>query len=174
LDASTTTRSRYWQPALLGGAVGGVLSALPFIGAFNVCCCLWVVTGGVVAAYLLQQNQQTPITAADGAIVGIFAGLIGAAINSLISLPISMVMGPVVQGFFERLSTMSNLPPEARDALENMANRRADMGPFGLVLAFFLGLCFNLFAGAIFSTLGGLLGSAIFAKKVPPAPPASI
>jgi len=38
-----------------------VLSALPLISAGNLCCCLWVISGGLVAAYLLQQNQSTPI-----------------------------------------------------------------------------------------------------------------
>ena len=56
----------------------GVLSALPLINAGNVCCCLWVVSGGVVAAYVLQQNQTAPITPGDGALVGLLAGLIGA------------------------------------------------------------------------------------------------
>ena len=40
----------------------GALSALPFVNAGNLCCCLWVITGGVVASYLLQQNQSAPLT----------------------------------------------------------------------------------------------------------------
>jgi hypothetical protein len=44
-----TTTSKL-QPALIGGLVTGVLSALPFVNILNACCCLWVVTGGVVAA----------------------------------------------------------------------------------------------------------------------------
>ena len=53
----------------------GVLSALPLVAAGNLCCCLWVVSGGVVAAYLLQQNQSAPITPGDGALVGLLAGV---------------------------------------------------------------------------------------------------
>ena len=34
-------------PALLGGLFIGVLSSLPYIKGGNVCCCLWVVSGGV-------------------------------------------------------------------------------------------------------------------------------
>jgi len=41
------------QPALLGGTFLGILSALPIVSAANLCCCLWVVAGGVLAAYLL-------------------------------------------------------------------------------------------------------------------------
>ena len=37
---------------MFGGLVMGVLSALPLVGPFgNACCCLWVVSGGLVAAY---------------------------------------------------------------------------------------------------------------------------
>ena len=38
------------QPALYGGLVMGVLSALPLISAGNFCCCMWVISGGLVAA----------------------------------------------------------------------------------------------------------------------------
>ena len=65
MDASTTTKSGYLQPALIGGVVTGVLSALPFISGFNACCCLWVVSGGLVASYLLQQSRSTPLTPGD-------------------------------------------------------------------------------------------------------------
>ena len=53
------------NPVLVGGLVMGVLSALPIISAGNLCCCLWIISGGLVAAYVLQQNQPTPITPAD-------------------------------------------------------------------------------------------------------------
>ena len=56
------SKPNYGQPALIGGLVMGVLSALPLVSAGNICCCLWVVTGGLVAAYLLQQNQAMPIS----------------------------------------------------------------------------------------------------------------
>ena len=59
---STTTKPSYGQPALIGGVVMGVLSALPLVNVFNVCCCGWVICGGVVAAYLLQQNSAEAIT----------------------------------------------------------------------------------------------------------------
>ena len=53
------------QPALLGGLVLGVLSGLPLVNMGNACCCLWVIAGGVIAAYLLQQRQSVPITSGD-------------------------------------------------------------------------------------------------------------
>ena len=49
------------QPALLGGAFIGVLSALPIVSVGNVCCCLWMVTGGALTAWVLQQRQDEAV-----------------------------------------------------------------------------------------------------------------
>ena len=49
------------QPALLGGVFIGVLSALPIVQLCN-CCCVWIVGGGALAAYLQQQNQPMPLS----------------------------------------------------------------------------------------------------------------
>ena len=45
------------QPALLGGVAMGVLSALPVINIAN-CCCAWILFGGGLAAYLMQQGVK--------------------------------------------------------------------------------------------------------------------
>ena len=62
------------QPALLAGLVLGVLSSLPIVSAGNCCCGLWFVTAGVLAAWLMQQNQPFPIALGDGALVGLLDG----------------------------------------------------------------------------------------------------
>ena len=54
-----------------------MLSALPVINLAN-CCCAWVLFGGALASYLMQQDHPVPITAGDGAIVGLLAGVVGA------------------------------------------------------------------------------------------------
>ena len=124
---STTTKNPYVQPALIGGAVMGVLSALPIISVGN-CCCLWVVSGGVIAAYLFQQNSSTPITPADGAIVGLFAGLSGAVVYVLVSIPIDIIVAPMTQAIVQRLRDMGNMPPEVHDAFERYLNNTAMTG----------------------------------------------
>ena len=63
-------------PALLGGLFIGVLSSLPLVSAVNTCCCLWVVTGGMLAAWLMQQNTVRPITIGEGALVGLLVSYI--------------------------------------------------------------------------------------------------
>jgi hypothetical protein len=146
----------------------GVLSALPIISAGNVCCCLWVVSGGAVAAYLFQQNRSAPMTPADGALVGLLAGLAGAVVRSLVSIPIDILVAPMEQAMVQRVLDMGTLPPEARDILDRYG-RGGAMGGAYFIVGRIVGLMFWLFVGGIFSTLGGLLGALIFKKQTPPA-----
>ena len=63
-----------YQPALYGGLVIGVLSALPFISAGNFCCCLWILSGGFFAAYIDSQTAPRNLTVGRGALVGEYSG----------------------------------------------------------------------------------------------------
>src|SRR5579864_1058960 len=138
----------------------GVLTGLPIVAAGNLCCCLWVFGGGIVAAYVLQQNEPAPITAGDGAVVGLLAGIVGAFVYLIVSVPVSILVAPmerlIVQRFIER---MGEMPPEFRE----FAARGLGTG-----LRLMLGFFFWLVVGAAFSTIGGLIGQAIFQKKAPP------
>ncbi len=151
------------QPALYGGLFIGVLSALPIINIGN-CCCLWVIGGGALATYLMQQNHPYPIGAADGALVGLLAGLMGGVIGVLLSIPIEMAMGPLQQRLMQSL-ILSNpeVPPETKAMLENMAGRGTGVFLTGIKLIL------STVIGSIFGMLGGLLGVALFKK--PDAPP---
>ena len=167
---STTTRPSYSQPAVIGGVIMGVLSALPIVSAGNVCCCLWVVSGGVIAAYLVQQNQSLPITPADGALVGLLAGLIGAAVRFMVSIPIDFLMAPFEQAMLQRVLDVGTLPPEFRDIVERYSGRDREVSLAFQVVGRIVGLMFWMFVGAVFSTIGGLIGAMIFRRDTPPAP----
>jgi len=145
----------------------GVLSALPIIQAGNACCCLWVVSGGVIAAYLFQQNTTTPITPADGALIGLLAGLAGALVRTVVAIPIDLLVSPMQQAIVQRLLDMGTLPPEMRGMVERYGHGGA-VGGVMFVFARVFELVFWLFAGGIFSTLGGLLGALLFKKQTPP------
>ncbi|HEY8549907.1 MAG TPA: hypothetical protein VIL35_08140 [Vicinamibacterales bacterium] len=146
-------------PAVLGGLFIGVLSSLPIISVANACCCLWVVTGGVLAAWLMQQNHPRPVTLADGGLVGLLAGLVGAVVMIAISVPIALLTGGYEQ-MLEAMLQQEGLTPEMRDML-------SQVDPAALMVA---GMLMMSAASVVFSTLGGLLGAAIFRKKTPPPP----
>jgi hypothetical protein len=153
------------QPALLGGLVLGVLSALPIVNLGNACCCLWVIAGGVTAAYLLQNGQAAPITSGDGAAVGFLAGVVGAVVWQVLAVPVTLVMGPVQARLIERLLNTGDLPDNMRSVFESLQQNA------GFSLArFVLGSVFTLFVSVVFSTVGGLIGAAVFRKKLPPPP----
>ena len=159
------------RPALWGALVIGVLSGLPLVSAGNCCCCAWIVTGGALAAYLLQSGTPTPITMGDGALVGLLAGLMGAFVNLVVSVPITIVMGPVQQRFLQRLiESRPDLPENFRQAFDTMGG-----GSAVSVIGIAVGFVTMLVLGAVFASLGGLLGAFFFKKKdvavQPPAVP---
>ncbi|HMD33927.1 MAG TPA: DUF5518 domain-containing protein [Vicinamibacterales bacterium] len=157
--AANTTIS-YTRPALIGGAVMGVLTALPVVGLGNCACCLWVVGGGALAAYLLQQDNAAPISLADGALVGLLAGVFGAAVILVLSIPLMLLVEPIFRQFVTGvLERMENVPPEIRDLAMNR----------GFTAIRLIGqFVFWLVIGSLFSTIGGLVGASIFQKKLPP------
>ena len=146
------------QAVLIGGVFIGVLSALPVVSIAN-CCCLWVVGGGAVAAYLLQQGQPQPIEVGDGALVGCLAGVCGAFVYAVVSILVQLMMGPIQEQMADILRGNADVPPEVVEMLDQ----------FGAAspLAILFGFLFMLGVGAIFGTLGGLLGAIIFKKSRP-------
>jgi hypothetical protein len=154
-------------PAVVGGLFMGLMSALPIIGLGNCICCLWIVSGGFLAAYLSQQDHPSPITTADGALVGFLAGVLGAVFGTIIAVPIEAMMGPMQAQVVRRvLNSRGDIPPGVREMFENLQT-----GGASIVIGAIIRFCMMLVLGAIFSTIGGIFG-AIFTRR--PAPPASI
>jgi hypothetical protein len=154
------------KPALMGGVVMGVLSALPGVSLGNCCCCAWLVTGGLLAAYMLQSGTPEPITMGDGALVGLLAGLFGAVVNMVVSVPMNILTGPFQRQIFERLAeTQPDLPDNVRQMVDSMGVGAVSV--VGTIMAFFM----MLVLGAVFSSLGGLLGAFFFKTKTAPVPP---
>jgi hypothetical protein len=151
------------RSAALGGVFIGVLSALPFVSAGNCCCCLWIVSGGALAAYLEVQQKNRTLTAGEGAAVGALSGVIGAFIWIPITVMVAVIMGPMQQALFEQIArNAQDIPADARDIFKNMGS--SPSGP-GYVFLFLLQLC----AGSVFAAIGGVLSAAYFKKEVPPA-----
>ena len=146
----------------------GVLSALPVVSAGNLCCCLWVVSAGVIAAYLLQQNQPGPITPADGALAGLLAGLIGAVVYAVVKIPIDFLMAPFERAMLQRVLDSGTLPPEWRDLVERYSGSDREVSIAFQIVGRVVGLMFWMFLGGLFSTIGGLVGALIFRKDTPP------
>jgi hypothetical protein len=156
------------RPALWGGLFIGVLSSLPFVSMLNGCCCLWVVCGGILTSYLLQESRPVALTAGDGALGGLLAGAIGAVITSIASALMTAVSGMNMNtAINQMLERGGDLPPGIVRLLEQMRD---------VPTAAWVGISFLvvLVIYPIFSMLGGLLGVAIFKKNPPPPPPGTV
>ena len=140
-----------------------MLSALPIVGVANCCCCLWVVSGGALAAYLEVQQKNRTLTGGEGAAVGALAGVIGAFVWLPIVVMLSIILGPMQRAFLEEMARNArDVPPEVREMFENISGG-------GSVAANFLLFFPQLLFGAIFAAIGGVLSAAYFKKEVPPA-----
>jgi len=157
------TTNRY-QPALLGGLFIGILSSLPLISGANLCCCLWVVVGGLITTYLRQQQLPGPIEASDAIVGGLLAGLIGAILAALGTWATMAWTASLWQDSLRNaIESNPEITPQMRDAIERFTTGRNIV-----LLQFVVGVPID----AIFAVLGALLGVAFFRKKgTPPAPP---
>jgi hypothetical protein len=139
------------KPALLGGLIVGLLSAIPFI---NYCCCIWGIGGGVLAAYLYIKSSPTPVAMGEGAMVGGLAGVVGGIIYLVIGLPIAILFG---------MAAMT----------EQLARSGVQLPFSGVLLMIVAGIVGAIFL-VVLATLGGIIGVAIFEKRkgidVPPPP----
>jgi hypothetical protein len=141
------------KPALLGGLIVGLLSAIPLV---QYCCCIWAVGGGLLASVLYIKGSQIPVSVGDGAIVGGLAGVFGAIIYLIIGLPITFfVMGT--------------------GALEEQLSRSGLQVPVAGGLLILGGFVIGSLCLIVLAVLGGLLAVPIFEKRkgqsVPPPPP---
>ena len=149
------------RPALVGGIAAGVLTSVPFLGCF---CCLWIVGGAMLAASLYAKDSPVSLTAGDGAIVGIFAGIIAAVTTSVLSLPLQAMNREFARKIMEQVSQwFQNVPPEWDTWLQRSAR--------GTTPAVFLfGLVVTAAVFSVFGALGGVIGTSLFGKKkTPPA-----
>ena len=139
------------KPALLGGLIVGILSAIPIL---NYCCCIWGIGGGVLAGFLYIKSSPVPVKVGEGAVIGLLSGIIGAVLYFIIGVPIAYFISGA--------------------NLEQTLSRAGVQLPAGLSgLAIFV--VSGLVGGAVLfvlSIVGGLISVPIFEKRkdVPPPP----
>lgn len=143
------------KPALLGGLIVGLPSALlSLVPIASWCCCLFGIAGGVVAGLVYIKSSPTPVRVGDGAIVGGLAGAVGGVIYLIIAVPLALLFGMVV-------------------LQAQLAQTGVDLPVSPFVLTILGGIITAIFL-AVLATLGGLLSVPIFEKRkgngVPPPP----
>jgi len=158
-------KPEYLRPALIAGAIAGLLSGLPIISAGNCVCCLWIVGGAAMATKLLAKNTSGILTSGDGAIVGALTGIVGAVVQMLIAIPLRPSNIELGRRMLDWLSSLGLDMPSNMDGL-------LDGGPGILSPGWFLlSLFLSAAVFAVVGVLGGIIGVSLFAKKKPQASP---
>ena len=153
------------KPAIIGGVILGVLSAIPGVSS---CCCIWALVGGLIAANIYIKASPNPVTPADGAVVGAIAGAVGAVLIIVVGIPLQLIFGAAMSSMMGGL--IQNADPRQAEQIQ-----RAMASGLRFGRAILNALMYSVTA-VIFSAVGGLLGVAIFEKRkggpgVPPPPP---
>ncbi|HEY7183259.1 MAG TPA: hypothetical protein VIC84_17635 [Blastocatellia bacterium] len=162
------------QPALVGGVTAGLLSVIPLVNLVNCCFCAWLLVGGAVAAKMLIDRTPRPLRSGEGAQVGAIAGLIASGIYSLISLALVVLgVGQNVQQQQEALDRVAERTndPNIREAIQRIGEMLVNQSPAGRILLTLAGMAVVTVIYVGFSTLGGLLGVAMFEKRRNQPPP---
>lgn len=153
------------QPAVIGGAIFGVASAIPILSCVNCACCALAIGGGMIAAWLHLKNlgPVDPAPYGEGALVGALAGVVGAVVAVGVSIPFRLMSSMWQPDMSQLNQALTEMPPEARQFVEPFMNSMfsGGMGIGALFFQLFVGLILY----SIFAALGGVLGVAIFHRK---------
>jgi len=147
------------MPAVWGGVLIGIISGVPGLSLINCMCCIGVVGGGILAAFLYRRDlpPAQPMMMSDGAALGLLSGIIGAIISSILNALFGVA---VLEMLYQMSSFLDN--PELQEVLDRF-------GPKALAGGFFIiGLLANLVIYCIFGLLGGMLGVTFFGKAQQP------
>ena len=163
------------KAALIGGVVAGIVAAVPWLGdLLCLCCALPIWSGGFLAAFLYSKDCSrvgVRFDAGRGALVGLAAGPFYAVVHTVAKGLSRLVMGggeedlDKAREILEGMQGQQDMPPQALEMMEKVMSLM--MSWVGLLLIF----GFFLLIGAIFSTLGGLIGGAVFKVEQRPDQP---
>lgn len=149
------------MPALYGGIIMAVISAVPGLNLINCLCCAGVMFGGFMAVYFYKKEltpEMPPLQSSDGlqlgALAGVFGGVIGAILTVLITQAMGNIGGEFMLQFMERFR--DSMPPESWDEMEQSIKEG------GLSI---LQIITSLVVSIIFGLLGGLIGYAVLKPK---------
>jgi len=156
-------------PALIGGGIMALLSTVPFISLGNCLCCLWILLGGAIAAFMYHKEIPTgqPFSGGDGAKVGLLAGIFGALFGAVLGyIFMSMGDGDFVSKVLEGLmNSNQDFGPEMDELMAGLSDT-GNLSPMYMMI----GLFFSIVLNVVFGALGGMIGASMIRKKqTPPA-----
>ena len=155
------------KPALIGGAVAGIVASLPQLNSY---CCVWMIAGGVLAAHLYFKGQEPGETkqigagASLGLIMGLLAAVIGTVVKAILVSAGIGIEGSEAELVESLVQVEQRFGKEAAEMAAEIVRQMNGMeGVTTLWVALWLAI--SLVTYSIVGIIGGMVGAAIFAKK---------
>lgn len=140
---------RFIKPALLGGLIGGLLSAVPLLNLLNCCFCLLNMVGAAAGlSFYLKENPQDLVSSGEAALCGSISGAVAGLIAGVLGLITSFALASLLMPFYSGMG----LPPDVI----------ASMAPAGARAIFQIPI--NVISYGGFGALGGFLSMQLFFK----------
>jgi hypothetical protein len=141
---------RFVAKAAIGGVIGGVLSAIPVLGALNCCFCLLNMSGAAIGLSMyLKAHPEENISNGDAATSGAISGAVAGLVAGIVGLVKSLLTNPAAIA-----EAMRQVPAELRPMVTWVV---AGGGVLGVIIAPLI------YAG--FGALGGFLSMQLFFKS---------
>jgi hypothetical protein len=172
---------RLFLAVIIGGAVLGVLSAIP---AVNTCCMVWAIGGGALASFIYIRRSPTPVSGGTGGVTGLLTGVFGAVLFFAlfflrlsmwrlfhVSIPYGDVYG--IEGFPTAIPAIGMgvtrwIYSSGLERILKPANEEG-IGWYFFYLKLFNGLV-GMIPLIVFACLGGIIGVSLFQKRKGAAP----
>lgn len=159
------------MPAMYGGIIAGVASAIPFLNLLNCLCCAWILLGGFLGVFFYRKEMtegSAPITNSLALQVGALSGLVAAVVGTVLSFIIISTVGnlagevmyDIVVSFYDSMGILDQMSQDQIDQLEGMKEGALSM--WTVIGA--------LVIDPLFGLLGGLIGYQVYKPKATPPP----
>ena len=154
------------RPTAMAGIATGLLTAVPFVGGLLLIAgCSPVIGCGFLAAYWYSRDcrqAKVEFTPVLGRTVGLISGAFWAATVTALVVFTWPGIDVATEEVEKIWATMGQTDPELLDALDQLRDFYAETSGLMLVLLVFF---VYLLIAAVFSTLGGMIGGAVFRDK---------
>lgn len=161
--ATPPSTTGFLKPALISGSAMGILATIPLV---NCLCCAWFLGGGALAAWLVGKKQSGGIqnlSYGDGAFSGVLAGVWGAIVATVASIPVRMLSAESIAQARDQIETVLGQNPEVpgwiRELLLNIVSQ--DLNAVSLLVGLFI----NLLLYGLFAMVGGILLVAVMRRR---------
>jgi len=133
-------------------------------------CCALIIGGGILASYFYIRaypSHMKPVTLGDGALVRLLSGGVGSVVYAMVTIPLEFVKIRLDFGLQELEQLEKTLgDPKIPEAVRQMVRAIFEGGTFGIEILF-LELLFFMITAVAFTTIGGIVGVALFRKNSP-------